>query len=349
MGDVQDFYRAQRASTKKPTGLCILCGRKLSLLERVGEDICKPCEKERKERFQQERNDLERQIARIQVEGAGSRERAELVATLEKSTLPEDEVRLWRDKALEAYVNHVLSDDLLTIDEETALTIFGDALGLSFSGGGWTNFKHLAARALVGSVNAGRLPSTTRSEFLMAPLRGEVVHYTVQGAILLKIGRAYDRGYSGVSLPIGKTGIRWHVGGSRGRVVTTGWEEADRGTFLITSHRTIFMGNENSKTVPYQRLLDIRVFSDGLEFFRDDRVKPIALLLGPGTADIAAAIVQVAAQRALGTWRQPLESPRAPAEQSGATGLEDAFQVLQELGEDIDQRVVDIPGGQHDS
>src|SRR5205807_2318583 len=53
--------------------------------------------------------------------------------------------------------------------------------------------------------------------------------------------REYRAGYRGFSFPIGKTGIRYRVGGAKGHSVVTGaqMQVADSGTLSISSQRAV--------------------------------------------------------------------------------------------------------------
>lgn len=197
-----------------------------------------------------------------------------------------------------------------------------------------------AHNELITNAHRGILPSSPTSEHVMNLASGELVHWTVTGAQLMKVARSYQRTGGGVSIPIGKTGIRTYVGQSRGRVVTTGVEVRDTGTFVLTSMRCIFTGTGTTEILDFRHLLDIKVFGDGLQFHRYNRKTPVITRLGRGTTETVAALLDVAAQKALGTWRgaQPsaepdvapeLPSSRVPA-LSGEKGaaLEAAFAAL---------------------
>lgn len=169
---------------------------------------------------------------------------------------------------------------------------------------------------------------------------GEMVHWTVTGAQLMKVSRSYQRTGGGVSIPIGKTGIRTYVGQSRGRVVTTGIEVGDSGTFVLTSLRCIFTGTGTTEILDYRHLLDIKVFEDGLQFHRYNRKTPVIIRLGRGTTETVATLLDVAAQKALGTWQgsaEPAGVPEAPSPPVSAlseekeASLEGAFAALKKV------------------
>lgn len=168
-----------------------------------------------------------------------------------------------------------------------------------------------AHNELIANAHRGILPSYPRSEHVMNLAAGEMVHWTVTGAQLMKVSRSYQRTGGGVSIPIGKTGIRTYVGQSRGKVVTTGIEVGDSGTFVLTSLRCIFTGTGTTEVLDYRHLLDIKVFDDGLQFHRYNRKTPVIIRLGRGTTETVATLLDVAAQKALGTWVGPPEVAQA--------------------------------------
>jgi len=199
-----------------------------------------------------------------------------------------------------------------------------------------------AHNQLIANAHRGILPSSPTSEHVMNLAAGEMVHWTVTGAQLMKVSRSYQRTGGGVSIPIGKTGIRTYVGQSRGRVVTTGIEVGDTGTFILTSLGCIFTGTATTEILPYRQLLDIKVFEDGLQFHRYNRKTPVIIHLGRGTTETVATLLDVAAQKALGTWQGPAEpaaleppppAPRVLSDEKEAS-LEDAFAALKKTLEE---------------
>lgn len=71
----------------------------------------------------------------------------------------------------------------------------------------------LGNRYLVAMANDGRLPVVQGSRLMTK--RGEMVHLEQPASLVKEVAvRQYVGGYSGWSFPIGKTGIRYRVGGS---------------------------------------------------------------------------------------------------------------------------------------
>jgi hypothetical protein len=100
------------------------------------------------------------------------------------------------------------------------------------------------------------------------------VHLEVQATLLKDVAiRQSQGGYSGFSFPIGKTGIRYRVGGYRGHSVEVGTKRvpADAGYLLISSRRAVFIGNKKTLDLPYAKLVNLMVFSDGVQFHESNR------------------------------------------------------------------------------
>jgi hypothetical protein len=104
-------------------------------------------------------------------------------------------------------------------------------------------------------------------------------------------------GYSGFSFPIGKTGIRYRVGGYRGHSVEVGTKRvpADEGFLVVFSQRAVFIGNKKTIELPYSKLLNLTVFSDGVQFHESNR-QTASVFLVPAP-DVVLAFVHAAAQR----------------------------------------------------
>ncbi|HZO62488.1 MAG TPA: hypothetical protein VFB35_05850, partial [Gaiellaceae bacterium] len=98
-------------------------------------------------------------------------------------------------------------------------------------------------------------------------------------------------------IPIGKTGIRYRVGGYRGHSVVVGTKRvpADRGTLVVSSQRAVFLGNQKTLDMPYSKLVSLDVFGDGVQFHVSNR--QTAPVLQVGAPDVVAAFVHAAAQR----------------------------------------------------
>ncbi len=110
--------------------------------------------------------------------------------------------------------------------------------------------------------------------------------------------RQYQGGYSGFSFPVGKTGIRYRVGGTRGHSVEVGTQlkVADTGILSITNKRAVYAGTSKTVEMLYSKLVNLTVYSDGLQFHLSNRVNAPLFKIPSGT-HVAAAIVNEAAQQ----------------------------------------------------
>jgi hypothetical protein len=205
------------------------------------------------------------------------------------------ELTACRVKAARDYTTRVVSDDLITPDENDHLHLAINVLGLRIGQVCPPN-DPLGHRLAVASANGGFLPEVP-SPHVMAK-KGELVHAELPATLLKDVTiRQTQGGSTGFSFPIGKTGIRYRVGGYRGQSVEVGTKRvpADSGLLVITSTRAVFLGNKKTVEMLYSKLVNLTVFSDGVQFHQSNRVAaPVFTLQGP---DIVAAYVHAAAQR----------------------------------------------------
>ena len=129
--------------------------------------------------------------------------------------------------------------------------------------------------------------------------RGEVEHAEAQVNLLKEVAvREFRGGYQGISVPLGKTGVRYRVGSGRGRMVAVGaqLQIADSGWLCISSSRAVFLGSAKTLEFAFSKLVNLEVFSDGLRFHVSNRQS--ASLFQLGAPHIVAAVVQAAFRRA---------------------------------------------------
>ena len=197
----------------------------------------------------------------------------------------------FRDSALKA-----LEDDILSEEEETRLLQIADLFGISQTELE-AKFRDLQLRLMVARVNDGRLPVMQTCRLLLK--KNEIPHIEMDATLMKEVTvREYRAGYRGFSMKIAP-GVRYHVGGARGRsvAVDTRLEEEDEGTLTVTSLRAAFTGTRTSMEMPYSRLLSLGVFDDGIEFFVSNRKKAPLFFVESG--HVIASVVNVAAQRLL--------------------------------------------------
>jgi hypothetical protein len=199
-------------------------------------------------------------------------------------------------EAFRTYAQNVLADDHLTIDEEMAFADVSQALGVAqqeFE----NTFKDLFLRMVVARANDGRL-STMESPQLMTK-KNEVVHLETAASLLKEVTlREWRGGYSGFSFPIAK-GIRYRTGAGRGHSVVVGTEMQveDEGIFCLTSQRVAYLGSRKTMEVPYAKLMNIDVFTDGVRLHASNRQKAPLFRVESGMGDVIAATLNAAIER----------------------------------------------------
>jgi hypothetical protein len=166
----------------------------------------------------------------------------QVVAKLESderlAALSKRERRKLGEQAFLSYADAALADDHLTENEEDVLTGLAEVLGFEQS-----DFQQhdLYARLQVAKLNDGRLP-VVEAPRLMAK-RGEVVHLEAPAALMHEVAvREWRGGSQGFSFRVAK-GVRYHVGSTRGHLVTVGTQlqNADTGVLSVTNQRAAFL------------------------------------------------------------------------------------------------------------
>jgi len=198
-------------------------------------------------------------------------------------------------EAFTSYVQRAVGDEILTPEEEEHVQELVRILGVDL-GAFLQQDPELGCHVMVAEANGGFLPEVPSSRLVQK--KGEIVHLEVQATLLKDVTvRQSQGGYSGFSFPIGKTGIRYRVGGYRGQSVEVGTKRvpADDGFLVISSQRAVFIGNKKTIELPYAKLVNLTVFSDGVQFQVSNRqTAPVFVV---PASDVVAAFVHAAAQR----------------------------------------------------
>lgn len=202
-----------------------------------------------------------------------------------------------RDRDFREHVEQALADDILSESEEKELFAWAAQQGIKDED--WRkHFGDLLDRMLIASVNDGRLPDVTNQAHIMLKA-GERVHLLVNASLMKEVTlREFRGGSRGVSIPIVK-GVRFRTGSFRGKsvVVGTQLQVADQGALYMTSQRVVFAGQRKTVELPYAKLANLNVFTDGVSFNMTNR-QTVPLFKVP-SGQVVAAIVNAAAQRAV--------------------------------------------------
>ncbi len=196
---------------------------------------------------------------------------------------------------LTQYLQQAIGDDILSADEEAHVQELVHSLGIDLAAYLRAN-PELGRHVMIAEANGGTLPVVPSARLIQK--KGEVVHLELDATMLKDVTvRQSQGGYSGFSFPIGKTGIRYRVGGYKGKSVEVGTKRvpADTGVLVISSQRAVFLGTKKTVELPYAKLVNLTLFSDGVQFHESNRqAAPVFLVSAP---DVAAAFIHAAAQR----------------------------------------------------
>ena len=208
-----------------------------------------------------------------------------------------DELRSLNVGAFQPLAQTAVADDIMTPEESAHLKQVMATVGITWADVGAVD-PTLLDKAAVSEINGGQLPEVASPHILAK--KGEIVHYESPATLMKQVAvRQYQGGYSGFSFPVGKTGIRYRVGGTRGHSVEVGTQlkVADTGLLTVTNKRCVYAGTGKTVEMLYSKLVNLTVYSDGLQFHLSNRVNAPLFKIPQGT-HIIAAIVNSAAQRA---------------------------------------------------
>jgi len=221
-----------------------------------------------------------------------------LAGDTDLAVLPDKERKSIQNEAFSNYAEVVLADDHLTEEEEEAFNSVVDALDIpALTQVG--EHGDVFTRLVIAKVNDGRL-ETIESPHLMAKA-GEMVHAETAAALMKEVTiREFQGESSGVSFRIAK-GVRYHVGGLRGRSVAVGTELAvqDTGALSVSSTRAVFLGQQKTLEFLYAKLVGLEVFDDGIRFNVTNRQTASLIRLDMGMGQVIAATINAAMQRTL--------------------------------------------------
>jgi len=297
-----------------PRTRCPHCGKKVKQPRDADDFLCPHCgkpgpwaslaqasswqgaevERGRRERIQTEAR--ERYAAVLAALSTGALTDTTALPTLMAETgFTPEELGAKQSEAFGAYIREAAGDDILTPDEETHVQELVHAFGIDL-GAFLRASPELGRHVMIAEANGGFLPEVSSSRLIQK--KGEVVHLEVAATLLKDVTvRESQGGYSGFSFPIGKTGIRYRVGGYKGQSVDVGTRRvpADDGVLVVSSQRAVFLGAKKTMELPFAKLVSLTLFSDAVQFHESNRqAAPVFLVL---SSDVVAAFVHAAVQR----------------------------------------------------
>lgn len=277
---------------------CANCGASLGFIGALaGRKLCKSCaEKERRARVAAQQQYRATLLQLVSSTAPVAEIENQLPVLAQQAALSEGERRNLHLGAFRDFLQQALEDDHLTEQEEARMSELAGALGIdqaTFE----REFADLVPQMVVARVNDGRLPVLPDVPIILK--KDEQAHISVQADLLKEvILREYRGGYSGVSFRIAK-GVRYHVGGARGRSVVVGhrMEVEDSGILYVTSQRAVFAGQRKTMEMPFAKLVTLNVFEDGVRFHLSNRKNAPLFQVKRGLGHVVAAVVNAAAQQ----------------------------------------------------
>jgi hypothetical protein len=219
---------------------------------------------------------------------------AALHASSASTALHDSERTKLVEAAIRRYADLALDDDVLSRDEESRFTALTSGLGISETELTQGSLADVFVRIAVGRLNDGRL-SSFESTVIVAK-RGEQVYAETEASLLKEVAvREWQSGSQGVSIRLTK-GVRYYVGGTRGRMVTVGsqMQTDDAGSLVVTSTRAVFVGARKTLEFPLTKIVSVEVFSDGIRLHASNRVNAPLFKLRPHYGDVVAATLHAA-------------------------------------------------------
>jgi hypothetical protein len=171
------------------------------------------------------------------------------------------EKRLWDTMAVA--VRSVVDDDILSVEEEEHLHKLGEILGTPVQAIEQKDHQ-LFEELVIAGINDGRFPRLPNPGIMLK--RGEEAHASFSASLMKEQAiREFRAGATSVSIPLGH-GIRYRVGGVRGRSVVVGAAMVvqDSGVLYVTNQRVLFAGRAKTLEFRNDRLVGMEQFTDGL-------------------------------------------------------------------------------------
>jgi len=287
-----------------PKAPCTHCGRNVSKPKDEGKYLCPHCGEpgpwaspeqvhawEGAREARREYAGLMKQL----VSGDSTTALALLRETAPRTWYTQAELEQAALREINGFAEGALADKVLSEEEELRLGELVPLLGLSWQSVVST-YPNLADRLIIASANAGRLPTVSNPTILLKD--GEVLHAQYPASLMKEVTqREWRAGTAGVSVPLGRTGVRFRVGAIRGQSVVVGTEMqvADTGVLSITSKRALFAGARKTLEMQYAKLANLNVYTDGVQFHVTNR--QTAPLFTVRNAEVVAAIINAATQR----------------------------------------------------
>ncbi len=170
--------------------------------------------------------------------------------------------------------DNYMKNGSLSASEQQKLDDFSTQLGISLTNlppkYQNTNLGQVAQMSILNKVQMGQMPSTN----IQAPIllgKNESILWCYDNVTMYqeKTQKEFVGGHSGFTFRIIK-GINYRVGSFKGRPVEHSYmDNAGTGSLYITNKHIIFHSSVRSVKVPYNKIIGINPYSDGMGIQRD--------------------------------------------------------------------------------
>ncbi|GEM_PF-3005888 len=194
----------------------------------------------------------------------------QIVEICNNSNLTPDEIYFLRLEIFQAAVDIAIEDKRVTEEEETALYHIHSALQLPEDIFDEVELRVTKYRNLYELERGNLLYFSVENHTLNMR---ENCHWVADVTLMKEktLNPALD--YSD-AMTI-KKGLKYRVGSSKGNLMTeTDFVPVSTGLLYVTNQRMIFSGEGKSFDIPYNKLVDIGLYSDGMKFSVSNVKKP---------------------------------------------------------------------------
>jgi len=185
-------------------------------------------------------------------------------------------------------------DGIITKSEEEELEKIQNYLGLEDREISKQK-EELTRLRLLSEIQEGNIPTLTAKNIVTQ--KDEKIYWIEPSSLLEEkvVDRRYKGGSRGVSFRIMK-GVNYRIGGHKGHYeVEKRNVEVSSGNLIITNKRIIFSGDKKSLSTKLDKIIDINLFTNGLQFSEINKNKPRLLSFEKkGNQEIIGAILSSA-------------------------------------------------------
>jgi len=191
------------------------------------------------------------------------------------SELSEEDFHEVRNEIFVHVLQQAIADRRVSSQELTVLNHLIERLAIPRDIEMWAHGQIQYYSLFAQIESGGPLPTGPATGLILQ--KEEVCHASIPAQLIEErvVSRNLSGGSQGVNLRIMK-GVSYRVGQQKGQMVSqSGMVPVSDGYFVITNKRLVFTGDRKSVSTTIPKLLDLHIFSDGLNFSVAGKVKPV--------------------------------------------------------------------------